>query len=223
MTKILNLSLLFLSLCLFTGCFDVIEDITLNEDGSGSFKLTLNLSQSKETIQNYLQAGTVQGTKLPTQQEVDGKIDDVKWVLSNIKGISDVQIEKDWDEFIYRATGNFTNVKALNTAINTVANELNQSGIPTIMKDNFAYNADKREFQRLFKYRIPNVFDDMEPMIKYMMETATITTIQRLPSEVKSTSNEGSNLSRNKKSVLWKSTVAELVKGEKRPKNTIQF
>ena len=90
----------------------------MNDDGSGTVILTLDLSQSKENLSNYLKAGEVNGQEIPTQAEMEMEILKLKNVISTVPGISNVKAEKDFKEFVFKIHSDFKDVKTLNTAIN---------------------------------------------------------------------------------------------------------
>ena len=52
-------------LLLLSSCFDIVEEIDLNENGSGTYGITLNLSQSKIRLSSIMLLDSSQGYKVP--------------------------------------------------------------------------------------------------------------------------------------------------------------
>jgi hypothetical protein len=78
--------LLFAILIGFSGCFEIIEQISLKDDGSGNFQLVLNLSQSKTKINSFMKMKTVNGHPVPDKEEVRQKIAEIETCRSKNTG-----------------------------------------------------------------------------------------------------------------------------------------
>ena len=221
--KILMQIFTLLTLSFFlTGCFEIFEEVDMNNDGSGSVVLTINGSQSKENLKNYMNTEEVQGVKVPKRADIDQTIDRIEAVLKGVKGISNVQTTTDYESFILKMTGDFANVKALNTAINEVSDELNRSAYETIKKDNFAYA--KNKFSRLFDYPLDKeIYNKLDFGARFVLETAQLTSIYRFNKKVKNVSNPKAEISPSGKSVKLKSNLSGFVKGEVNLANDISF
>ena len=64
-------------LCVFfviSSCIEILDDITFNLDGSGTFKYTLNLSSSQVKINSILALDSLDGNKVPSLEEIQQKI-----------------------------------------------------------------------------------------------------------------------------------------------------
>lgn len=212
-------------LCLsffFTGCFEIFEEVDMNNDGSGKVLLTINGSQSKQNLKNYMQQDQIQGIKIPKRAEIDQEIARIEEVLKRVKGISNVNTSTDYEEFILKVSGDFTDVQALNNAINTVSDALNRSAYETIKKDNFAYA--KNKFSRLFDYPMDKtIYDRLDFGTRFVLETAQLSSIYRFNKEVKNVTNTKSKISPSGKSVMLKSNLSGFVKGDVELANEVSF
>ena len=207
---------------LLTGCFEVFEEVKMNNDGSGNVIWTINGSQSKENLKNYMNMDEVQGVKIPKSADIDREIARMKQVLKTVKGISNVQTSTDYEEFILKISGDFANAKALNIAINTVADAMNRSPYETIKKDNFAFA--KNTFSRLFEYPIKkDIYKKLDFGTRFVLETAQLTSIYRFDKKIKKTNNAKAEISPSGKSVMLKSNLSGFVKGEVNLANDISF
>ncbi|MEM1220975.1 MAG: hypothetical protein AAGH79_18785, partial [Bacteroidota bacterium] len=70
--------MLFLVSFLLTGCFEIKEQVHLKKDGTGRVTLTMNLSESKVNVANYLKMGEVNGIKIPDIREIEAEFQKVK-------------------------------------------------------------------------------------------------------------------------------------------------
>ncbi len=208
------------------GCFEIMEEVDMNNNGSGDVTLTLNLSESKDNLKAYWKMDEVQGVDVPKQGEIEEEIKNVKKALSRVKGITNVKTTADYDEFIFTISGSFDNVKALNKGINAVVSELNRTAMPIIKKDNYKFVPGK--FTRLFAY-LPDwklndeEYNNLNISARFVMETARVVGIYRFEKPVKSYTNKKAELSPSKKAVKFESNIADLIKGQSSIENEITF
>jgi len=222
MRNLLNFAFLLVFTLLFTSCFEVREEIKVNSNGSGNALLTINMSQSKDNLANYMKMGEVNGVELPTTAKVEAEITKIKEELAKMDGISNVKHTSDYDEFIFVISGDFSNVKALNKAINSLAKDANKSQYPTVIEDNYAFTPG--QFSRLFAYKIDKtMYDKLGTMERFMLETAKMVGIYRFDKTVKSFSNKSAKLSPTKKAVMLETSIADIAKGVVTLENKIKF
>ena len=55
---------------LCTSCFELVEELTLNENGSGEYEFTANLSQSKTKLKSIMLMDKVNGYEVPSQEKI---------------------------------------------------------------------------------------------------------------------------------------------------------
>ena len=211
---------------LFTGCFEITEEVDLNNNGSGNLTLTVNLSESKDNLKAYWKMDEVQGVEVPKQAEIDEEIVKVKKTLSAIKGISNVKTTSNYDEFIFTISSSFDNVITLNKGINAVVSELNRTPLPVAKKDNFAFSPGK--FTRLFQYATDlklndEEYDNLNMSARFVMETARVVSVYRFQNPIKGFTNKKAQLSPSKKAVKFESNISDLIKGQASIENVITF
>lgn len=208
-----------------TSCFEVREEITLKKDGSGRAFLLVNLSESKETLANFMRSGEYQGEKLPSAEEVKQKIEEAAAILSGSEGITNVSHTADMNGFVFSMSCDFSEVPALNKAINTMAREMNDSRLPVEIEDNFSYSPGS--FSRLFDYELDPIPDaeykQLNSMYRYAMETARLVQIYRFAQPVKKFSNQNAKLSPSGTAVKVEHTISDLVRGKSTIENEISF
>lgn len=124
MTKIFSFVVLLFSL---VSCVEIIDDISMNSDGSGTFKYVVNLSGSKVKVNSVLALDSLDGRRVPSIEEIKNIIAEYKVKLADKEGISNVKVETDFDNFILRFQCDFSNVLALQKAIREIVIEKDKS------------------------------------------------------------------------------------------------
>ena len=107
----------FLLILFFTSCIEIIEDLKLNSDGSGTFKYTINLSSSKLKVSSILALDSLNGEKVPEVSEIKQKISVFKKTLSAQEGITNVNITEDYNNYIIKFQCDFKNIEYLEIAL----------------------------------------------------------------------------------------------------------
>ena len=120
---------ILLSSILFTSCIEIIDDILIHDDGSGVFKYTVNLSSSKVKINSILALDSLKGKRVPELSEIKEKISLFKKSLSNQKGISNVLIEENYTDFIFKFSCNFSSPGVLQTGIENSIAEISENQV----------------------------------------------------------------------------------------------
>lgn len=110
-------------LFLFGSCIEITDDITLKSDGSGTFKYVVNLSPSKLKINSILALDSLDGRKVPSLDEIKEKIDYYKTKLASKEGISNVKVESNYTDFIFKIYCDFKRIENLQQAIKEIVEE----------------------------------------------------------------------------------------------------
>ena len=225
MKKIIPTLFLFIFLFSLSSCFDITEEVKMNTDGSGKLKLTINMSQSKANLKNYMNAGEINGVKIPTESELKQEIAKLKKKLANIKGISNIQTKTDFTEFIFEVSSDFSDAKALNKAINASVKVFNQTPFPLPKFKHF--DISDNQFSRLFEYTNERLtkdeYDGLSSVVRYLMESAKIVSIYRFDEPVTKFSNKKAHLSPSKKAIKLEANIADFAKGIVTLENHISF
>ncbi len=213
-------------LLFFSSCFEITEEVNMKSDGSGDMLLTINMSQSKANLKNYMEMEEVQGIKIPSKSEIEGELATIKKTLFQVDGLTNIKINSDFNEFIFKVSGQFDNVKTLNIAINKVGSKLNKSPFPMIKKDNFDYSRGK--FTRYFKYlkdwdMTQEEYDNLNFTARFIMESAKYISIYRFDKPVKKITNTSAQVAPSKKAVKLESNLAEVLTGKKLIENVITY
>jgi len=214
---------LVLVLVLFLpSCFEIIEEINLNSDGSGSFCFTFNLSQSKLQINSMFLLDSVNGRPVPKKENINASIDKVEAALKQENDLSEIIIKRNWDEYIFSFAGKFKKTDALNEAIQKIYNIFENPEKQTVaVGSDFDYS--NRIFTRNYNYNLANQYAGLSEKDKLVFENAKYTCIYRFPFSVGTFSNSGAKISKSGKAILLKVDVKDLVTNIKTLKNSINL
>ena len=212
--------LLFIPLFL-TSCIEIIDDLSFNSDGSGTFKYTINLSSSKVKVNSILQLDSLNGKKVLKLPEIKVKINQFKSILASQSGISNVKIEINEPEFIVKLTCDFADVNKLQDAIkNSLASM--DAGIKNSADFSFnwiSWNGSKleRSVPEFSQNQIRNLKQEEIDLLK----TGNYTVISRFYKPVEKYDNSNASISKSRTAVMLKANAFALTKNSKILENTI--
>ncbi|TCD08527.1 hypothetical protein EZ449_11830 [Pedobacter frigidisoli] len=217
-----KLLLLIVLIPILSSCFEVIEEITMRNDGTGDVVLTINLSQSKTKVASVMLLDSVQGYKVPSKQKIQQELNEAVAYLKKSPGITNVKSTSDFNNYIATIGFTFKDVSNIN---NITKNILAQQKIKATNTSSYSYNKATKTFSR--KYQATNTtkteFNKLKSKDKAVFNGATYTSVYRFESPVTSTTNPASNLSKSKKAVMFKSSIMDLINGKINVSNQIQL
>jgi hypothetical protein len=219
MNKLLIILGLLISVSL-TSCIEITDDITINADGSGLFKYVINLSESKVKVNSLLALDSIEGKKVPTIAEIESKIGEFKKNLASKPGISNVKIEADFTNFIFKLSCSFSSVNHLQTAVKEVikeiSNEKNSAELEAVWL--------KWDGQKLER-SIPDITIKKSKEFKAedieQLKKGKYTSISRFGKSIEKCSNPSSVISKNKLATMVQTNIYSLTKNPKLLENTI--
>ena len=220
--QLYKLLLLVLLIPILSSCFEVIEEISMKNDGTGDVVLTINLSQSKTKVASVMLLDSVQGYKVPSRQKIQQELNEAVAYLKKSEGISNVKSSSDFNNYIATISFSFKDVSNIN---NITKNILAQQKIKATNTSSYSYNKSTKTFSR--KYQAVSTakteFNKLKAKDKAVFNGATYTSIYRFESPVTSSTNPASNVSKSKKAVMLKSSIMDLINGKINVSNTIQL
>lgn len=209
-----------LGLFSLTSCIEILDDLTLNNDGSGTFKYTINLSSSKVKVNSILALDSLDGKKVPSIDEISEKIDNVVNKLREQEGISNVQMESNYDDFIFKLQCDFTSIKTLQDAItNIIKIEAKNSNLKEFDTHWLTFENDK-----LIR-SIPQITIEKTSQLKKedaeLLKEGSYTTITRFEKDVESYENEAAKKAKNNRAVMLRTNAYSLTQNPNLLDNTI--
>lgn len=214
-----HILILFFASILLSSCFEIIEEISLNENGSGTFTYTVNLSQSKSKLQSIMSLDSVNGYKVPKQEEITNKIEEAGNIFIDMDGISQVKIETNFTDYIFSLSCNFSNISHLNNAINNTITNLQKNNFNP--SDNFTFTNDT--FTRHNKYETYDAYEKLQNKDQIIFDNAKYVAIYRFKKDILSFTNAKAKQSKSKKAIMLKVDIIDLITKKSDIQNSIKI
>lgn len=203
-----------------TSCIEIIDDISIKNDGSGTLKYTINLSSSKVKINSILALDSLEGQKVPTIGEVEEKIISFKKKLEAKTGISNVTIDYNFTDYIFKLQCDFTNVSMLQTALKEVIQEeTKEKNIEELEAIWLSWDGQKME-RSIPEITVKKTKDFKQEDID-LMKQGNYTSISRFERIVDKFDNPAATLSKNKMAVMIRTNPYALSQNSDILENTI--
>jgi len=209
------------SLLLLTSCFEIVEEVSFNEDGSGHVTLTLNLSRSKTKLNSIKLLDSINDYKVPTEAEIKHHFAEVTNTIKKTKGISNMTNSLNFEEYIYTISCDFTSVEVLNMIISNFSSKSESEKIKEYK--HFGFNKDQHTFTRNYHYDLAKEFKKTKMADRKIFENATFTTIYRFTDPIIASKNTTAKISKNKKAIFLKINAQDIITNKNSIKNQIQL
>ena len=207
--KFWSFSLLFFCALSLSSCIELIDDIKINNDGSGTLKYTVNLSSSKVKVTSILALDSINGIRVPSISELNERIADFQKKLDTKPGISNVTVESDFENFVFKLRCDFTSVTALQTAIKEVVrDELRDKNVPEL--DAIWLNWDGQKLVRSIPEISVKKTTEFQQEDIVLLKQGTYTSITRFERPVDHYDNPSAQISANKMNVMIKTNPHSL-------------
>ena len=212
---------LFSCILMLQSCFEIVEQVFIKEDGSGTFELVLNMSKSKTKINSIMKMKKVNGHEVPDKEEIAKKVNDLEKTIQHTPGISNVKTSLDFDNYIATLSCSFNKVSNLNAAVKNIGNK-EKTNNPALEKF-YDYDAAGKLFSRLNKFSLKDEYYKMSNADREIFATANYTSIFRFVTDVTAASNKESKVAGNKKAVMLKLNALDVITGKKSIENKINL
>lgn len=209
LSKYLLLIVLTMSL---SSCFELIEDTTLHADGSGSYKLTLNLSSSTTRINSIMAMDTIDGKKVPSRQELKTKMQEYISMLNSKEGISNAEGSLNTENWIIKLDLNFASLAHLKAGLIDLSKDINQhetSEEVNQLKLSYANGVYQRELGAFIPEKWKKEVKSDEDFSR--LKEGKCIFIQRFDQEVAEVSSTNARISKSKKAVMLQLSPLEIV------------
>ncbi|HEX2682879.1 MAG TPA: hypothetical protein VHL77_03040 [Ferruginibacter sp.] len=211
--------LLFSIVILFSGCFEIIEQVFLKNDGSGNFQLVLNMSKSKTRLNSISKMKTVNGHDVPSKEEIKNKVAEIERTVSKTPGVSNVKTSLDFDNYIASISCNFSKVTQVNEVVKNIHLQENPKGKPA--EKVYDYNTTGNIFTRLNLFSFRDEYKKLSNADKEVFATANYTSIFKFEGTVTAASNNETKISPSKKAVMLKLNALDIITGKRSMENKI--
>lgn len=211
-----------------TGCFDIEEEVTLNQDGSGTYLQRIDMSGFMAMLEGF-------GGDETTGTEMFDSMDSSMQVTANnmrdLPGISNVASRSEG--YVFSVSCDFAEIDALNRAIKQNQSSTEGAADSPLAGLNSGDGANYLLKGKTFIRKdapIDARMDEMEEeekqqlqMAKMMMSDASYKLIYHLPGEVKRMTNEAATLSADSRTVTLDLSFVDLLEGRGNIGNEIEF
>lgn len=199
-----------LTLISLSSCIEIIDDLSINSDGSGTFKYNINLSSSKVKINSLLALDSLDGKKVPSINEISLKINRVVDSLELQDGISNVSFESDYNNFLFKLKCDFSSLESLQIAIkNVVRAEVKGETFPELEYEWIHFESDTL-IRSVPQITIKKT-NDLKPEDIKLLKQGKYTSITRFDKEIIDFENINAHLSKSKKAIMVKTDAYSLV------------
>lgn len=212
---------LFVSLLLIlSSCVEIIDDISIKSDGSGTFKYTVNLSSSKVKVNSFLALDSLDGKKVPSLSDIQEKIALYKAKIEQKEGISNVKVDANYTDFILKFQCDFKSVDALQKAFKDIVIEENKNKeIKEINHDWLDWDGTK--LTRSVPTLTTQTTEKLKAEDAEALKNGTYVSISRFDRPVEKFDNSNAQLSANKMAVMVRSNTYSLAQNIGLLENTI--
>lgn len=215
--KLLTIFIIGLSL---SSCLEILEDIKINNDGSGTFKLIVNLSKSKGQIDKLMAQDSIRGSAVPTQGTITSAINTALGELGEQNGITAITKKLDFDNYIFNVSFDFKDIDNLNQAVNNII----KARDPNAPLDPIHYDFEEKQFSRTLNTELLNQANrDKEKVSAFLtdFDLAKITSITRFESEINNTDHSTAKISSNGKNCFEQLKINQILTNKSFHKHNI--
>lgn len=203
-------------------CFNITEEYHFNNDGSGTAKFQIDMSQVISLMQTFIESDSTGNS----QKSMDSLFSNEETInaLHEIPGIFDINNTSNAETGIVEYTYSFKNLDALNKAI-LVAKGGSSMGIDMNSgQGKNLFTVNKKTLKRIFEVTPDNnKSDDAEnAMVQMMFKDATYKVIYSFDSKIKKASGANTKISGDKKSVTMETQLLSIINGEAKMNCTIK-
>jgi len=212
--------IILLPLLFLTSCIDIIDDLTLNNDGSGTLKYSINLSASKVKVNSILALDSFNNQKVPSIEEIKKTIREFQVLLANEPGISNVKIDLNTVDFIVKFSCDFNHVNTLQKALKKTIATMNESPIlPAYDGDWISW--DGTSVARIIPGAIAEKSRSYQNSDLPLLKTGTYTSIGRYDRAIAKVTNVKCKLNPSKTATFLQVNAFELRNNNRLLENTV--
>lgn len=218
-TRVTVVLSLILVLFLSQSCVDIFDDITVHSDGSGTYKYTINLSSNKVKVNSILALDSVNGRRVPKLPEIKEKIALYQKKLEEKEGISNVKVEANYEDFVFKFSCDFNSVSNLQEAIKEIIKEEGKDKTNALLSESWL-SWDGKQLVR----SIPNIQSSIQKFTGDDMEAlrnGQYIAVSRFDNQVLKTDNPQAQISPSKLAVMIKTTAYAVATNPTLLRNTI--
>ncbi len=212
--------ILILFLFTVSSCVEIIDDLSLNADGSGTFKYTVNLSSSKVKINSILALDTLDGRRVPSLEEIKSDINRLISAFRTKDGITEVTLDANYDDYMFKISCDFNSLISLQNAIkDVIRDETKYKDSPELDHDWLSLN------DNVLERSVPQITLERAKEIKQsdkaLLKEGSYTSITRFNKVIADFKNQNAMVSKNGMAIMLKTDPYSLIEDHHLLDNTI--
>lgn len=211
---------LFLILLSLSSCVEIIDDLSLNADGSGTFKYTVNLSSSKVKINSILALDSLDGRKVPSLDEIKGDINRLVEAFKTKEGVSNVNLDANYEDYLFKISCDFNSLLDLQNAIKEVIKEETSYKDTPELEHNWL-SLEKNVLERSVPQITIEKAKEIKQSEKDLLKEGSYTSITRFTQVIEDYKNQNSRVSKNGMAIMVKTDPYSLIEDHHLLDNTI--
>lgn len=196
---------------LLTSCIEIIDDLTIHNDGSGTFKYMVNLSSSKVKANSILALDSIKGKKVPSKSEIKTKINTFAAKLKIQSGISNVIITINDVDLIIKLSCDFTSVSSLQDGLKVALLAISKSDDNKEWKENWV-SFDGKVLNRNIPLLSMSLSDQIRPEDLNLLKTGSYTSINRFDRAINKVEKTSAKINPSKTACMLKVNTYDLQK-----------
>lgn len=210
----------FLLFALVSSCIEISDDLTLNNDGSGTLRYKINLSASKIKVNSILALDSLDGKPVPSKAEISAKINEFVRILDAQVGISNVLIEENYTDYIFKFSCDFTSIRNLQDGIKLSLAQISNDKL-SAPAEQFWLSWDGSTLVRSIPTYVTQQIKNYKLEEEEKLKEGVYTSIARFERPVASYENKLSTLSKNQMAVMVRTNTFDLKNNQHLLDNTI--
>ena len=214
MKKIIRILLFAILGFTATGCLDIIEEINLNKDGSGTYITAYDITKLADTY------GTLDSTGQSikdTKKTLDSTFEVLKNKIASLNGVSAAYLDKS-EKNVTKLRLNFTNINVLNKVLDQDKQDAGEKNL---------YSQSKGKLTRkdggISSLMGGDEEEEQNEMMSPFLAEMKYRIIYHLPAAVKKMTNEDATLSNDKKTVTLEVSLEDVKEKRKALSNEIKY
>ncbi len=221
MQKILRNITVLLMCATLTSCFQIIEDLRFNADGSGEIKITINLSESKTKVKSIMLLDSVNGHQVPKREVIETELAKMRDKMNAANGLSNATYKTDWEEYIFTMKCSFNQLEDLHTFSKELTRTAKIKDTTQVNRSAYLWSADK--FVRQGGYNVAEQYGKLKAEDQQVFQNAQFIGVYKFQKPVKKVTNPTARISKSGTAVMVKAQILDLILGKADLANEIQF
>lgn len=204
-----------------TSCFEIIEEVDVKNDGTGTMVFTLNMSKSKTKLASIMLLDSINGYKVPSRADIKKGLNDMVSELTITNGISNIKKKEDYENFIFSISCDFKKIENINSLIDGISSKQKTS----TALSSYLFDRNSGNFERKYTYsnELKKQYNKLKTENKKVFDDAAYIMIYRFDKEVLTSNNPAAKISKSKKAIMQRVDALEIINGKSNVANKIQL